>query len=256
MKTHAICAVAAIASALTCQAPAAADPKPPAPPAKPATPVRVIEPALPPSQRFERDMMLRFHMLSSFDTTRAIEQLLLRGNLDDARYFAAGLASAPDVPGLGPWAKQIELVRERAAAIAAAPAVDEACRRTARLVEACAGCHADAGAQADFRPPHEAPPDVQTVAARMARHRWATDRIREGMLGDTDDAWRAGFAVLAATPLSWPQPKPNQDALAKRLQLLASQALHDAGSDRAARARLYGETLIVCAACHAQPAKR
>ena len=200
-------------------------------------------------------MMLRFHMLSSFDTARTIELLLLRGNLDDARYFAGGLASEPDMPGLGPWAKQIERVRERAAAIATAPAIDEACRRMSLLVEACAGCHADAGAQADFRPPREAPPDLQTVAARMARHRWATDRIREGMVGDADDAWRAGFEVLAAAPMSWPQPRAGQDKLARRLQQVASQALHAAHSDRAARARLYGETLIVCAACHVQPAK-
>jgi len=89
----------------------------------------------------------------------------------------------------------------------------------------------------------------------MARHRWATERIREGMIGDADDAWRAGFEILAAAPLSWPQPRPDQDALARRLQQLASQALHAARGDRAERTRLYGETLIVCAACHAQPAR-
>jgi hypothetical protein len=252
MKTRALGLAAVLACALAaCRA--TADAKPGAPGPAPAP--TITERELPPSQRFERDMTLRFHMLSSFDTARAIERLLLRGNLDDARYFAGGLASEPDVPGLGQWAKQIELVRERAAAIATAPAIEEACRRMARLVEACAGCHADAGAQAEFRPPHGAPPDLQTVAARMARHRWAADRIREGMLGDADDAWRAGFEVLAAAPISWPQPRAGLDELARRLQQLASQALHVAHSDRAARARLYGETLIACAACHAQPAR-
>ena len=92
-------------------------------------------------------------MLSSFDTARAIERLLLRGNLDDARYFASGLAAEPDVPGLAPWAKQIAVVRARAAELATAPAIEEACRRVARLVDACAACHADAGAQEDFRSP-------------------------------------------------------------------------------------------------------
>jgi len=256
MTTYAFGPIVAIACALAaCQATADATPEPPGPMPTPATARRILEPELPPAQRFERDMMLRFHMLSSFDAARTIERLLLRGNLDDARYFAEGLASDPDVPGLGPWAKQIEVVRERAAAIATAPSIDEACRHMARLIEACAGCHADAGAQADFRPPHDAPPDLQTVAARMARHRWATDRIREGMLGDARDAWRAGFEVLAAAPLALPPLKANQQALARRLQQLASQALHADRGDRAARARLYGETLTVCAACHAQPAR-
>jgi hypothetical protein len=243
------CALAA------CQPTADANAEPPRPATAPANPGRSTDRELPPSQRFERDMMLRFHMLSSFDAARTIERLLLRGNLDDARYFARALATEPDVPGLGPWAKQVGLVRDRAAAVATAPAIEEACRRTAGLVEACAGCHAEAGAQEDFRPPHETPPDLPTVAARMARHRWATDRIREGMIGDADDAWRAGFEVLAAAPMSWPQPGAEQGELARRLQQLASQALHSGRGDRAARARLYGETLIVCAACHAQPTR-
>jgi len=259
MKTYELGLAVVIACApAACQAAAEAKPDPPglAPtPQVPANPGRTTERELPSSQRFERDMMLRFHMLSSLDMARTIERLLVRGNLDDARYFAGALATEPDVPGLGAWAKQIEMVRERAGAVALAPTIDEACRRTAGLIEACASCHADAGAQADFRPPQAAPPDLQTLGARMARHRWATDRIREGMIGDADDAWRAGFEVLAAAPLSLPQPRANQEALGRRLQHLASQALHAGHSDRAARARLYGETLIVCAACHAQPAK-
>jgi cytochrome c len=159
------------------------------------------------------------------------------------------------VPALGPWAVQLARVRERAAAIATAPAIDEACRRMSGLVEACAACHRDAGVQAELRPPLAAPPDLPTVAARMARHRWATDRIREGMIGDADDAWRAGFEVLAAAPMSWPQPSAEQAGLARRLQRVAGQALHAGRSGRAERARLYGETLIVCAACHARPAR-
>lgn len=246
-------AVVSVCGLAACQPTADANPAPPGP-TSPAPPGRTTDRELPPAQRFERDMMLRFHMRSSFDAARTIERLLVRGNLADARYFATGLATAPDVPGLAPWGKQIALVRERAAALATAPATDEACRRTARLMEACAACHVASGAQAEFRPPQDAPPDLPTVTARMARHRWAADRIREGMVGDVDDAWRAGFELLAAAPPSWTRPKPDQDALAKRLQQLALQALHTGPGDRAERTRLYGETLTVCTACHAQPA--
>jgi cytochrome c553 len=213
-----------------------------------------IDPA-PPQQRFERDMMTRLHMHASFDTARAIERLLIRGRVDDARYFARSLASEPDAPGLEPWAKQIALVRERAAAVASAPGIDQACRREAQLAAACAGCHADAGAQPEFRSPPALPAESQTVAGRMARHQWAADRIWEGMIGDSDEAWRAGLDVLAMTPLAFPQIDSDRVGLALRLQQLADQARHPVTNDLVERARLYGEILVTCEACHSLTAK-
>jgi len=198
-------------------------------------------------------MMLRFHMLASFDTARTIERLIIRGRLDDARYFARSLATEPDVPGMAPWAKQVELVRQRAGALSTAPDIDEACRREAQLIAACASCHRDAGAQADFQPPHDVPPDQPTVPARMARHRWAADRIREGMIGDAEDAWRAGLDVLAAAPLA--SMDADRRPLAQRLQQIADQARHAGNAAPADRARVYGEILLTCAACHAHVAK-
>ena len=204
-----------------------------------------------PAQRFERDMMMRFHMHGSFDTVRGIERLLIRGKLDDARYFARLLATEPEVPGLAPWAKQIAVVRDRAAVVAAAPGIDEACRRVARLAAACASCHADASAQPEFQPPPALPADQPFITARMARHQWAADRIWEGMVGDAGDAWRAGLDVLAEAPLPWPTLAGDRAGLARRLQQLADQARRAAKDDLDERARRYGEILVTCAACHA-----
>ena len=86
-------------------------------------------PEPPPSKRFERDMMVRLHMHESFDLLRAIERLLIRGRLDEAKVFAAAIAEAPDEPGLGPWTRQAIAVRERAAALARATTIAEACQR-------------------------------------------------------------------------------------------------------------------------------
>ena len=180
-------------------------------------------------------MMMRFHMHSSFDTMRGIERLLIRGKLDDARYFAQSMATQPDVPGLAPWAKQIALVRERALAVATAPGIDEACRREARLAEACAGCHADAGAQPEFQPPPGLPADQPDVVWRMARHQWAADRLWEGMVGDADDAWKAGLDVLAATPLSFPAIGSDRASLARRASAAADQARHPPNNDLSER---------------------
>jgi cytochrome c553 len=206
-----------------------------------------------PSERFEHDMMVRFHMHQSFDLVRAIERLLVRGKLDDARAFARAISEAPDEPGLTPWAKQAALVRERAAAVASATTLDEACRREARLAEACASCHVDAGVVPDFRS-FRPPADQPTVDARMARHLWATGRLWEGIVGGAEDSWRDGLDVLAATPLPAVQAGAQAGAradLARRLQQLAAGARQRWRTDTPAdRAAAYGEMLVTCAGCH------
>ena len=61
-----------VATALMCPLLAAApDPQPPSPDKRPT---------------FERGMMVRFHMHENFGTVRAIERLLLRGKLDNAKF--------------------------------------------------------------------------------------------------------------------------------------------------------------------------
>ena len=73
-----------------------------------------------PEKRFEHDMITRYHMRASYDLVRAIERLLIAGKLDEARALARSLAAEVDAPGLEPWARQVALVRTRAAAVAAA----------------------------------------------------------------------------------------------------------------------------------------
>jgi len=250
-QLHACLVVAGCALA-SCQPTADAQARPggAAEPSRPAKP----DPDAP-GARFERDMMMRFHMHASFDLARAVERVLIRGKLEDARPLAAALASAAEPPGLAPWAAQLALVRTRAQAVAGAPGIDEACRGAARLAEACARCHIDTRAQAEFQSPPAAPEDRDTVTARMARHQWAVNRIWEGMVGGADDAWTAGLEVLATTPLPWPKIEPERAKLASRLQQLAVQAKRVPAAGLADRARIYGDILVTCAACHAPPTR-
>lgn len=211
------------------------------------------EPPAPPSVRFEHDTITRYHMHANLDSLHAIERLLVRNSLDAARILARSIAEAPDEPDLGPWAVQAAEVRKRAAALAAAPGIDEACRREARVAAACAGCHVDTRVQPAFK--SSAPPaDEPTIEARMARHRWATARLWEGVVGGADEPWRAGLDVLAATPLPFRAFNSERAGLAKELQRLAAQAKQQmAGDSIDERARRYGEMLVTCAACHASP---
>ena len=204
-----------------------------------------------PAERFEHDMMLRFHMHENFGLLRAIELELVHGKLEDGRMLARQIAEAPDEGGAQPFAKRAATVRARAAELVAAPSIDEACRREARLAAACADCHVDAGVLPEFADPPRLPADGDTIKARMARHLWASDRLWEGMVGDSDESWRGGLDVLAATPLPWSAADGDRAALAKRLQQLASDARQAQATDQLRdRARAYGEILATCAACH------
>jgi hypothetical protein len=210
-------------------------------------------PRPPTSVRFEHDMMVRFHMHENFDLLRAIEKLLVRGKLDEAKALASSIANAPEEPGLEPWTTESALVRQRAEMVAVAPSVDEALRREARLAEACAGCHLNAGVVPEFKGAPAIPPDKPTIEARMARHLWASDRLWEGLIGDADESWRAGLDVLAATPLPFSQVGGDRATLARELQRKADEARTSNATDKLAdRARAYGEILVTCAACHAQ----
>jgi cytochrome c553 len=190
-------------------------------------------------------------MHENLGLVRAIEKLLIRGRLDDARRLARAIAEAPDEPGLGPWAPQAARVRDRAALVAAARGAKEACRREAELAEACGECHAAAGAAPVFRSTASIAADQPTIEARMARHLWATDRLWEGLVGGAEDPWREGLDVLAAAPLRAPSITGSRASFARQLQMLADRARQRRSTDAAPeRARSYGEILTTCIGCH------
>jgi cytochrome c553 len=212
----------------------------------------VTKPLAPaPPDRVDRDTMMRLHMHASFDLIRAIERLLIRGKLDDAKRFAATISEPTEAPAHGPWASQVLLVRDRAAAVARATTVEQACQLEATLAAACGGCHIEAAVVPRFRTYPPAPPDLPTIGARMARHRWAADRLWEGIVGGADEPWRAGLDVLAAAPLEWGDGNADRAALARVLQRDAAQARERTPSNSLeARAGAYGHLLATCAACH------
>lgn len=204
------------------------------------------KPDPPPSKRFERDMMVRFHMHQNFDLVRAIERLLIRGKLDEAKRFAEAIAMAPDEPAHGAWATYTATVRERATAVARSTTVEEALRKETQLAAACGACHRENYGTATFEKPPAVPPDQPTVDARMARHRWAADRLWEAVVGDADDAWKEGLDVLATAPLDL---GPERAPFARELQRLANTARRSKRGV-ADRAVTYGNILVTCAGCH------
>jgi len=201
-----------------------------------------------PTARFEHDVLVRFHMHENFGLVRAIERLLLRGKLAEARDLARAIAIAPDEPGMTAWSAQATRVRDRAVALAAAKTIDEAFTAESKLATECASCHLASGVMPEFGSPSKPPLDRPTIEARMARHLWASERLWEGMVGMADDSWRAGLEVLAATPLPASELGEDRIVLARKLQRLAETA-RKAPTDQD-HAKAYAELLSTCAACH------
>jgi mono/diheme cytochrome c family protein len=191
-------------------------------------------------------------MHENFDLVRAIERLLLRGKLDEARNLARSIALAPDEPGMAPWAAQTLRVRDRAASLAKAKTLDEGFVAESNLAVECAGCHLATGVTPAFASPPAPPPDQATIPARMARHRWAADRLWEGMVGPADDSWRAGLEILAQPPLAATEMSEVRGRFARQLQRVADSARKSTGTDKE-RAATYAQMLTQCAACHTSP---
>ena len=83
----------------------------------------------------------------------------------------------------------------------------------------------------------------------MVRHLWAADRMWEGLVGPSDDAWLAGSSALAGS-LSLPSGNVRgPEELLRQVGALAGEAETATGQE--ARAEIYGRLLGTCSQCHA-----
>jgi len=190
---------------------------------------------------------LRYHMRQRLGDTRTIERLLVDGKLDDARALAYMLTRPAGVADETCEGRELALA---AGALAGATTLEGALHAHARIAAACARCHTHVQKLPIFPTPSHAPPDRPSVAAQMARHQWAVDRLWEGIVGASPQHWRAGLYALATSRF----PATTSPALATRMQALARAALDQPVPSLAAYAATYGELLLTCAGCHSQRA--
>jgi len=195
--------------------------------------------------------MVRAHMREHYYRFTTIEHLVIRDDLYDVHAIARTIGQ--DVlleNGLERWSTQTALVNGAAAVLAIASTNEEACRSTAQVAVACALCHRDAKVSAMFGSPLPPPRDDASVAARMARHVWATDRLSDGIIGAADDSWNAGLELLARTPAPSVASDARRADAARQLQELAAAARRTNQRDLMTRAGTYGEILVACSNCH------
>jgi len=178
---------------------------------------------------------------------RMIERSVLAGRLTETKTLAY-LFAQPAEPWMAPWPFAAARVASAARELAKAPDLGAACRRMPRLATACAQCHVDAHVAPNLVTPPP-PEDDVTDASRAAIHRWAVDRLWEGMISASDSPWQLGLAALADVPAP-DAISGDRLMLAQHLQSLARDQLGAPASDVESRGAAYSTLLASCTSCH------
>lgn len=195
------------------------------------TPV-VAQPALPTS----------VHMQEVLDHADAARDAVVAGDVKAGRRHLGWLAeeaitTAPPPESLVIYA---DAVRGAAALGSGADDLMGVSGSTATMAAACGECHHKAETGPLF--PAENLPPGDDLATHMDRHRWAVDRMWEGLVSPDEHRWRSGAFAFLEDPVVAEIP-----SMAK-VHELGKEGLNT--STPADRARLFGQILGTCATCH------
>jgi cytochrome c553 len=190
-----------------------------------------------------------YQMWLHFEQAGRIQSAMIQGDLPTARRAARALASQPTAAGIGPeGAAQVEELSMWARTIRDAPSFGDAAEATGFLAATCGDCHASSGVGPAFRPSD--PPEDRGFTGHMILHAWAADRMWEGLIAASPDAWTQGAAVFVEEALGHEVLTPSAEIWAERLHALGREAVGE--TDRKAQADLYGRILQQCSGCHAE----
>jgi len=183
----------------------------------------------------------------------AMRDAVARGDLDEAKGDAK-LLSALRIAGPGGprWDRLLDTLRAAATQVAGDSKLADAARDIGTVARACADCHETFGRSRVLVEQMSA--RAAGVRAFMLRHQWGAERLWEGLVVPSGDAWSAGAVALSEDPLA-PEPfGPDKTANVREL----AQTVHDLGRRASLiehpgeRADLYGSILATCADCHQQ----
>lgn len=243
-------AALALALALPACGDAPSAPSPAPAPAAPAAPAAPVAPPAPPNPA--ADPALHQAMHKELLRAVAIREAVIAGELADTRTPARGLVETA-LPVPDAWRPHVEAMQKAAREVQGAADMTAAAAATGRLARQCGACHTTVGARHDMTFP-PAPPVAPGARPSMQLHQWAAERLYQGLITNNDAAWQAGAAALVDAPLHIDEVTADVE-LPEELHGLATK-VHDLGgqakgaTDPDARARIYGDLLASCAACH------
>jgi len=196
------------------------------------------------------------HMHDHLAQVEAVQQAVVRGDLDDARAAAKQFAEHQVLEGMPSTVKPaIADMLQAAQTVSTAGDLKAAGEGTGAMVTACGSCHRAMSASPGFPAPPEPAKAASPTTARMLEHQQAVEMLYHGLIAPSEELWAKGAQALKASPLkadAFPL-----DANLAREALDAQSRAHEAAEKAAEakapwqRAHIYGELIGECASCHA-----
>lgn len=192
------------------------------------------------------------HMGEHFGKLVEVRDALVAGRLEKARPPARALAEHRPEAMPAEWLPFILHMREAAHVVAEAESLERAASGTGALARSCGACHDALDAQIQWIETSP-PPAAEDAAAKMRKHRWAADRLWEGVTLPSEEAWLRGVEAFVDLPECSLDPTQEVDRV--RIDRIREQtaALEDEArraQDLDTRATVYGRLLATCGACH------
>lgn len=197
----------------------------------------------------ERDIPEMHRNLSK---TVDIQTGVVQGDLERAREAATWLLTRqqPFPPGGESFEQELRLYASR---IAEATDLKTVAVQTGQLAATCGGCHEAVRGGPSFVVAGDVP-GGDSQEALMVRHLWAADRMWEGLVGPSEEAWMAGATAMAETEPALARAfrssviAEGAEEFLQEVNLLATEALNAYGLGL--RADVYGRLLETCNRCH------
>ncbi len=183
-----------------------------------------------------------------------IQTGVVQGDLEKAQKAAVWLVGREDQMAFSGEGKEYQsAMLHIARRISETEDLSEVALQTGQLAGSCGACHQALGGGPRFAVGTSAP-DGDSQEALMVRHLWAADRMWEGLVGPSDEAWEAGARAISETqPALARAHRASTSAegtgdLLQEVNLLSKEAMEATGLE--SRANVYGRLLTTCNQCH------
>lgn len=194
------------------------------------------------------------HMQDHFGRSADLLAAVVAGDVAGAKAQADWLAEHETHPSLRGWEPSVAELR---AAARPGPLMDLAAmaRVAANVGAACGSCHQKTKSIPSFASV-PSPGSGSRAEERMLLHKWAADRMWEGLIAPSDDLWSRGVEAMAIAPLHDDEILKNASAAPEIVA--QAEAVHELANDASnattpqARADAFARFLENCATCHAR----
>jgi cytochrome c556 len=192
------------------------------------------------------DRVMRAH----FHDALLIREAVIAGKPEQAANPATVLALIDNLEDQPPhWRNFVERMQQDARRIKDSTSAAQTAAATADLGVACGLCHQKhGGPKVASEPP---PLEANDLPGRMKRHTWASERLWEGLVVPSSDAWNIGTKALSGSPFP-PEGLKRGGVVARSAARDFARLVAEAADRKTIeeRAALYAELLVTCGTCH------